>query len=244
MAVVDHMPDFRDDENNTLTFERWESHVIENYPNPDRVDCPGSDVLQRFVDRPGLVTLDELNDTHITRCRECTLELRQLREEREQLLSLRGKSSPVLWLQKWGPFVTAAAACLVIAAGIAVWKGRAPHPQPADSTVANVDVDLSGDGVLRGSQTPISDVKIALPRRVVNLHLKLPYYSPAGPYRITVQADRKGRALRDIEANATANGPQTEVRMMLDMRDIPAGNYLFGTKHDGEAIYYYPLSVN
>jgi len=239
MAVVDHMPDYRgDDENDTLVFERWESHVIENYPNPNRVGCPGSEVLRRFVDTPAQVDLDELNDTHITRCRECTLELRQLRHERDQKL---GATS---WRQVWRPLIAAVAACMLIAVGVALWKSKASHLQPPSDTIARVDVDLSGDGVLRGSQTPISDVKIVLPRRIVNLHLKLPYYSPSGPYRITIQADRNGHAIRDVEANAQANGAETEVSALLDLRDVPNGSYLLGTKHDGEAAYYYPLSLN
>lgn len=72
-----------DDENDTLTFERWEAYVVEHYFNPERAGCPGRETLQRFVDSPAQVSLQDLNDTHISRCRECLLELRELRVNRK-----------------------------------------------------------------------------------------------------------------------------------------------------------------
>ncbi|WP_158792076.1 hypothetical protein [Granulicella sp. L60] len=81
---MSNFPKFmEDDENDTLAFERWEAYVIEHYPNPERTGCPSRETLKRFVDSPAQVGLEDLNDTHITRCRECVMDLRELRRLRD-----------------------------------------------------------------------------------------------------------------------------------------------------------------
>ncbi|WP_263357696.1 hypothetical protein [Acidicapsa ligni] len=239
---MNQLPGFReDDENNTLTFERWEAYVVEHYPNPERLGCPGDDVLKRFVDTPAAVGLDQLNDTHITRCRECTLELRRLRESREQLIATARAQSMSTRSKALGFLI---AACLVIAVGIGFRKIESARQATSNASIAKVDVDLSGDGVVRGSGSSVSEVQVSLRRTIVELHVKLPYYSPAGTYRVTVQSNRNAPALRDVNANAEVNGPHADLHVTLDLRDLRAGKYLLGTRHDGEMTYYYPLSLN
>ena len=75
----------RDDENDTLLFEKLQEHVLEHYPNPDRVGCLDRSTLIAFVEAPGKLDLEDPKYLHVFRCAECTrdlMELRRLREER------------------------------------------------------------------------------------------------------------------------------------------------------------------
>ena len=242
---MEHLSKFReDDENDTLTFEGWQEYVVEHYPNPGRIGCPDHEVLRKFVDTPAQVGLDELNDTHITRCRECALELQTLRHKREVRLAALIASRSRLWGKHWVAVASVFAMGALIVVGIVFWKGHVPTLTPPMDDIAHVDIDLSRAGLVRGDSSSLSNVHISLPRRAIDLHLTLPYLSPTGVYRITVQHDRNSRALVNLETTTQASGFHTAVRVRLDLRDLPTGHYLISTTHDGEITYFYPLTIN
>lgn len=236
----------KDDENDTLLFERWEAHVIENHPNPQRIGCPSHEVLVSFVDRPGGVSLGDLNDTHITRCRECTLELRELRRLREERLKKAQSPSHLNYWKGWRSAV-AAAFCVVLIVAIVLWqrhRSSSQLPATADE-IAALTIDLSGDGVSRSpaAETPAS--LFSLPRKLVDLDLLLPYYSPGGDYQITIVKDRNDKILETNHAEATAQGAHTQARLRVDLRYLPPGRYYLGTMRTGEsATYFYPFTIN
>ena len=74
----------KDDENDTLLFEKLQEHVLAHYPNPERKGCPEPEVLKSLIDNPGDVTLAALNDLHIFKCAECTRLLMELRQKKKQ----------------------------------------------------------------------------------------------------------------------------------------------------------------
>lgn len=236
----------RDDENDTLLFERWEAHVIENYPNPERVGCPSHEVLESFVDKPATVTLTDLKDTHITKCRECTLELRDLRRLREERLR---RSASVRSLEFWMGWrgATAAAFCITLVLAIAlgqhyrsIWRSI-----PSNSEIAASTIDLSGDGVTR-SAGPENDTSLfTLPRQIVDLDLRLPYFSAAGEYEITIVKDKSGGVIESRNTRAISNGPHTEARVRVDFRSFSPGRYYLGTTRAGESTTsFYPFTLN
>lgn len=236
----------KDDENDTLLFERWEAHVIEKHPNPERIGCPSHEVLASFVDKPGSITLDDLNDTHITRCRECTLELKELRHLREERLK---RSAAQLHLRYWMGWRSAAALtfCLVLAVAIVVWQRHRSASQ--SYTVANevvtLTVDLSGDGVSRSPAPESHASPFGLPRKIVNLNLILPYFSPDGDYQVTIAKDRNDQVLETVHSRAVAQGARTQAQLQLDLRLLQPGRYYLGILKTGEsATYFYPFTLN
>jgi hypothetical protein len=104
-------------------------------------------------------------------------------------------------------------------------------------------LDLSRDGVLRGESD--RTVSISLPRRLVNVDLVLPFYSPAGTYRISVC---KGRNIQEFEyryATAVANGAHTELHVQLDLRSMSPGHYFLGTAHEQDSEpNFYPFELD
>jgi len=244
---LSNLPKFvDDDEDDSLAFKRWEDHVLKNYPNPQRIGCPDHETLRTFVETPRKVGVEELHGNHITRCAECArdlIELRRLREER-----LR-QSAPVPVLSSWWGWkaaVAVASLCVMFVVVTVVWRTQFAGQKRSsqDGEIAEVTVDLSAEGVIRGSEGARADKVISLPRRLVDLHLILPYYSPAGEYRITVAQDRNSGPLRSQRTIGSAQGAHTELRVRLDLRGLSAGRYYLGTKHDDESTtYFYPFTV-
>jgi hypothetical protein len=111
----------RDDENDTLLFERLQEHVLEDYPNPDRVGCLDRATLIAFVEAPGELDLEDPKYLHVFRCAECTrdlMELRRLREERIQ----RAARRPSPRVSRWWRYAGIAAAVAAVAVLIGVFR--------------------------------------------------------------------------------------------------------------------------
>ena len=54
----------------------WGRHLEKDYPNPDRIGCPGTEVLKKIAAR---VFRDADLTYHIARCAPCSKELRELK---------------------------------------------------------------------------------------------------------------------------------------------------------------------
>ena len=72
-----------DDDDDSRLFHKAEEHVLEHFPNPNRIGCPGPAILRTFVESPEQIELSDLYGLHILRCAECTRDLIELRRERE-----------------------------------------------------------------------------------------------------------------------------------------------------------------
>jgi hypothetical protein len=85
-----------DDDDDSKLFRKAEEYVLENFPNPDRIGCPGPAVLRAFVESPEEIDLTDLCGLHILHCAECTRDLIKLRRERERRLGASGIQGRVL----------------------------------------------------------------------------------------------------------------------------------------------------
>ena len=68
---------------------------LEGHPNPERRDCPGSDILKMIAS--GKITLEEAEPWihHFTRCSPCTREFRK-DHQRRRLLRITGLAVGIL----------------------------------------------------------------------------------------------------------------------------------------------------
>ena len=237
-----------DDDNDTALFDRLQEHVLKNFPNPERIGCPSHRILEAFVEEPSKVTMEQLNELHIMQCAECTrelMELRLLRGERRLKPNSHGPNRPSRGLQH---AMIAAAACVIFAAGIAIWGN---HPSRFESTdkseVVSFAVDLSTEAPSRGiSDDDRSHPKIILPRNKLHLRLTLPYFSPGGQYTVVMaKAQTIQSTLVSSTGVAGSSGAHTEVQVILDLRQLPAGSYYLGTKAIEDCgPYFYPVTVD
>jgi|ERR1700694_1689726 len=55
----------------------WGSYLEERYPNPDRIDCPGTELLKKIAGAPKDFHDRKVLD-HVARCAPCANEMREL----------------------------------------------------------------------------------------------------------------------------------------------------------------------
>jgi hypothetical protein len=236
-----------DDENDTRLFIEAEQHVLEHHSNPDRVGCPDPATLRRFVDSPGDVDLSEMNDLHVMQCAECTRDLMELRRERVRSLEGSRTVARSQRIKVWNPAAIAASIVLTVFSVLLFNRNR---PVDSGPLVAEQGepvlqwIDLSGDGVVRGADES-SRAPILLPARELEIHLRLPYFSPPGTYRVmlTERQDITAAVASAISA-AVVDGSHTDLHIMLDLRRIARGNYFLGTQRlEGQTPVFYPVTI-
>jgi hypothetical protein len=236
-----------DDENDTLLFKRLQEHVLEHYPNPDRVGCFDRETLVKFVETPGKLNLEDPQYMHIFQCAECTRELMELRELREGRMTQAAQARRREPIRGWQFAGIAALVAVVGAVAFIGWRdySRRSVETARDLQPVPVLVDLSADGVARGADQSQMEPTVTLPACRVNMHLILPFYSPGGNYRITISRDR---SLSHVEAQGSAlasvNGSHSELTVQLDLINLAPGSYFMGTvREDDGGPYYYPAMV-
>jgi hypothetical protein len=150
----------------------------------------------------------------------------ELQRERERRLA--EKPSRVTH-HTWIP--VAMAACLILSVFLIVWRSSRPASgdRDLDGVTEFATLDLSGDGILRGQTETENTPLMTLPRRRLEVRLLLPYYSPAGKYRVTVG---KERSLNQVAAGGegvgVASGAKTELRVLLILEQLSKGEYYLG----------------
>jgi hypothetical protein len=250
---VDERQSFlQDEDDDRVLFEKLQEHVLEKYPNPDRVGCIGHDTLKAWVYSPQSLDLSDPKYLHVLKCAECTRELIELRKQRNEQrgrVEIPGTTGKTKGAKDWR--WTGVAAVLVVAlaltvAGVTYLRihSATVTPENAEATPITETIDLSQAGTTRGDET--STVQpVTLPRRVVSAHILLPYYSPGGKYVVSVTTDRNGAPDKaEGQATASVSGAHTDLTVRLDLRNLVAGTYYLATTHEGDrASYYYPLTV-
>lgn len=209
-----------EDEDDGLLFDKMQEHVLENYPNPDRIGCFDHAMLRAFVEAPGTLDLSDRKYLHILECAECTRELIELRHAREAqiqgVLTSSQSRSDRSWLKppRW-KFAAATllicAAAIIVAVTSGIRSSRSAHDFQSDVAVLKT-IDLSGDGVSRGPEKTSLVHTISLPRKLVSLHLILPYYSQGGSYQITIGKEmNREKVLANATATAVVQGARTDL---------------------------------
>ena len=244
----DHQNFLEDDDNDTALFERLQQQVLENCPNPERMGCPSHSILKAFVEDPASITPSELNDLHILNCAECTRELMELRNERVPGRPPEAAPSPGRLRFIVRAAIVIGASCGILVTAFVYRKGDLHGSKAAVSKAATVarKVDLSGYGAIRGAEQLQQDRPISLPRANIDLNLVLPYLSQPGRYRVTVAKECSAAdAVTSVPGMAETLGTGTQLRIILNLRDLPPGKYYLGTieQSSGESSFY-PLNLD
>jgi hypothetical protein len=239
----------QDDQDDSELFEKLQEHVLEKYPNPERIGCIDHATLETWVYTPEKLDLSDPKYLHVLKCAECTrelIELRKLRKKQSEpteigVLSKTRQASNLRWAA-----MAAVLLCCLAVAGVIYWRSRsaATTSQEAQTTPVAETIDLSQVGTTRGGEAS-SVPAIDLPRRIINAHVILPYFSPGGNYVVAVTTDRGGSSDKATgRAVANVKGFHADLTVTLDLRGLPHGTYFLATTHEGDpASYFYPLTV-
>lgn len=216
-------------------------YFLEANPNPARKGCPDEKTLQELAE-------DRLPSSHPARlhlgsCSDCFAEYRGYRLAWQDATKKRR-----LILVRWS-----IAAGVLLAVGGGFWGINYQHShqnapiQIASSEPVNADVNLLDAGTSRGADDDTSPLQeVSLPAAVVHLSVTLPRFSQSGHYEIRVSKDKAGTQLVAQGTGETIDvAGNTEVKVVLDLRNAKAGMYFLATVRGSDnGVYYYPLKIN
>jgi hypothetical protein len=204
--------------------------ILQNFPNPDRVGCPGAPKLREVAARRTLVEDDDWQ--HITHCSPCYGEFLA---EKERLRQSRRR------VQNFTVVATAAVLILVVGIAAYVMRSRTPE-QVAQITPERATLDLKESSGVRGDAKTLEKAIPVLPRGKLALTVVLPFGSEAGTYHFRL-VDAEGRVLRTGEAAGTIRSGTTLMTMELDTSGLPQGDYRFALRQGALDWIIYPVRL-
>lgn len=176
------------------------------FPNPDRVGCPGQDILKaiafRRLDRETAKQWDE----HMSHCSPCFNEYMAFREEARRSTSVRALAA-----------VAAAIMLVVIAGWLAVSRFGARGQAWQEASL-----DLRGHEPIRGPQPMNPAPPLVLPRGRLVLRIDLPVGSEAGNYEVQV-VQEPNKIVRSASGAAELVDGLTALNVRLDLGQYSPG---------------------
>jgi hypothetical protein len=206
------------------------------YPNPDRVGCPGSEVLKALAERRMDLHDAEQWLLHLGSCSPCFIEYTAFRKQAARRKTLE---------------LVLASAALVVVTGLAgwLWKGywfRGTGGKPNIATVMpyqKVTVDLRNRIIFRGEQAPSANSgPIQLPRGRLDLTILLPKGSEPGNYELQVSTELEKPLVTKTGMAVEQNGI-TALKVKVDVSNLSPGGYLLAIGGASGERREYPLVV-
>jgi len=229
------------DENRTGSFPTHRSEdrlvravsdaVERSYPNPDRLDCPGSEAIQAVVVRR--FSDPNFDDTvdHIAMCAPCLEEY----NSRRRAYSAQRHS-------RWA----AAFAALVILGLLWAYLHREHRPnnevaKKRPSPLMAATLDYSDWTTERSASPPPSKRETPrLARARLALTVVLPIGTEDGPYDVQIRS-ASGEVVARGSGTAAWDGAAEKLNIGLDLTPIPAGTYTIAIRPADASERTYPV---
>ena len=202
-------------EQRRATLELLEKAALNDYPNPERLGCPGSEFLHRLATNRKSIPLSDARLEHVARCSPCFSEFVKYREAaKHRIIARRAVIG-----------VGVAAAAMI--AGLAVKKTLAP----AHVEYEHAEINLLASGVQRGAESQSATGPVSLPRKPLDLAMTLPFASPTGQYEVQVlRRDGSPTGLR-TSGDAYRSEGLTILHVRLNVSSLPPDKYQLGYRH-------------
>jgi hypothetical protein len=204
----------RDQERSML--DLLEQAALHDYPNPERIGCPGSDFLRRLATDRQSIDINDPALTHVARCSPCFREFVTYRDAARRKVFTRR---------------AALAAGGAAAAGMALAAVKWSRPQNSEA-YERAEINLFNETGTRGTAThPQSpSPKPMLPRKRLDLFITLPFASPEGHYEVQVlHADGKPTGLSSSGTAHLSEG-KTMLRVRMNLSSLEPDAYQIGIR--------------
>jgi hypothetical protein len=217
-----------------------EEILLTGFPNPERKGCPPPDVIEALGNRK--LGRDHQAWQHIWGCSPCFRDFKAIRDARLARLERAARSKRT----RRNFFAAAAASAF---AGIGGYFLVTNRSKPVRS-FAVVPIDVTNAGTLRGTTTRDEVPAVAqLPRKLDEIHLTLPRFSPIGRYVVAIlRSTSENTAIALGSANATGTEAQVTLILTLDLSEAKPGRYFLGTRLDEQGQQgtpnYYPVLIS
>jgi hypothetical protein len=218
------MPDESPDQISLEIQRLLQQSILDNFPNPERRECPGAAVLREVAGRS--VPIRDAHWEHITHCSPCFAEFLAIRRE---MVDARRQ------LVRRNRVVVASALVVIAAAGIALWKGgNRPTPPPVIAD-AEFNVDMRPFTVSRGeTNKPLPDQYCGIfSQNRGRLNVILPVGAPEGAYEIRLMDNDLRSVMASGTAQATLSNFLNRLVVTFDLTRIPAGPYVLASRPAG-----------
>ena len=197
--------------------------LLKEFPNPERVGCPGSEVLRGIASRKVPLAQAEPWLDHLTSCSPCYRDFSQFREAYE----LRRKRT-----------FLAVAASILIVASVAGWALAHRHEETQYAQTAVLD--LRNRSVSRGTEPNPGEPPMELSRAVSHLNVYLPLGSPEGPYEVRI-VGLSGEPLASTSGIAKVSNYIQMVTVIINVSSARPGGYILQVRKVGLEWSSYPL---
>ena len=205
--------------------------ALNDYPNPERIACPGPDFLRTLAYRRKLIPVSDPRLDHVVHCSPCFREFTNL-----QATAKRQRN------RQWAAITTVAA---VIAIGVALWiTGVFARLVPANhvsQTQITAQINLQNRSVTRGSKSS-QENEIIVPRGQIRLTILLPFGSDEGTYQVQILRE-VDRPLADSTGQASSVEGVTRLSVSLNTSSLAVGKYLLGIRHPPLGWAFNPITV-
>ena len=199
--------------------------LLKEFPNPERLGCPGSDVLKRIASHEMPLSEAEKWLDHLGSCSPCYADFKRLQEAHD---SRRRRML----------LATAAGILLAIAA-----TGWALLHKRSESLMAQVAVlDLRDRSPARGAEANPAEPPLEISRRVSHLKIYLPLGSREGEYAIRISGPGE-KILVATQGTATNQQGISSLALDVNLSSFSPGLYVLQMRKGDSERTSYPLRV-
>jgi hypothetical protein len=197
----------------------FEQASLNDYPNPDRIGCPGSEFLKQLASNRRSIKLSDRRLDHVTHCSPCFREFVSFREGLRRAKTTRRA------------VMTGVGA---LAAGVAIMVVQKPKPSDLDAFgYEPFEIDLLNYGKTRGvgvSPSLRTTNRFGLPRKPLNLVITLPFGSQEGKYEVQIlRADGQPAGLSS-SGSARLRAGKTTLELKMDLSRLSPDHYQLGIR--------------
>ncbi len=214
--------------------------ILRDYPNPERTGCQGSEMLRQLASRER--SEDDPAWEHVLHCGPCYGEFLELRAAVRSGI----RQHRLRWL------IPAAACVLVVAVAVTLLvlrqhpnqteAGLPATPVPTASVFEPATLDMKDLSATRGSDAEVPAKPRLLPRHPVDLTVLLPVGSLEGTYELQL-LDKADQPLLRVEGRADIREGLTVMRLRLDLRPYPPGDYRMRERRAPGGWIYAPVRL-
>ena len=218
-----------------------EQVFLHAYPNPERIGCPGADVVRALARKE--LPINHPARMHLGQCSPCFREFKTYQAEWERSKSRRR----LVAIMALVAIMSAGSMYIVLRKP---WRSDqqrviVPRPQlPRAGEVASLTLDFTDDVVERSDVPRSSSLGIPkLPRSLVDLSILLPLGSDAGPYEFQFLRvvdnpliSATGRAVRGDRSE--------DLRLRMGLSAIEPGKYLVAWRTIASQWHYRAVMID
>ena len=192
----------------------FEKAFLNEYPNPDRIGCPGDEILRGLASKE--LPISHPARMHISQCSPCWREFRSFQAEIKRT-------------KRWRLIGGIAALALILLLGPSLYwfEGQ----RKSDPIIA---LDLRSINPTRGNDQ--QHLRVHLPLRVFRLVVTLPFGLSGGVYELQLR-DAKDLVAEKARGTATITDGDTSLKVdRMDLSNISKGDYVLILAHGSDRL--------